>query len=181
VGLAIFTGGRRSVFLAYARVGFRGLGRPDSCLLPAGSCLLPASKEKVLKVARKKYRDGQREQRKMAAVIDQLNDFKRFRADILPELKKALDGGASPKQIRQLVQSYITARVANIALTDEDSGRALAAAKDLLDREEGRAVERSEQVHKFEKLREEEIDALLTSRLKELQDGDQEDGGDSPH
>jgi hypothetical protein len=62
-----------------------------------------------------------------------------------------------------------------IAMTDKDSGRALSAIKDILDRTQGRAVERTTTTHKFEKLKDEELDALLKSRLKEVADTDEEE------
>lgn len=99
-------------------------------------------------------------------IIDQLELFQEFQKEVLPMLQKDIKSGLSSKDLRKKYQSLLTARILTIALTDADSGKALAAAKDLVDREEGRATERHEQTHKFSDLKDDQLNALLLSKLK---------------
>ena len=106
-----------------------------------------------------------RNEYKMAKTIDDAREFDDFRQDVLPKIRKMLKDGKSTEEIIKFTESYAAARVATIALTDEDSGKALAAAKDLLDRSIGKAKERQEIEHKYSKLKPDEIDSLLLSKL----------------
>lgn len=113
----------------------------------------------------KKRRDGYKEQAAMARRIDELDEFEQYRQEILPLLRDAIKRKKTSKEIRALVQSYLTARIATIALTEQDSGKALAAARDLVDREEGKAVERKHIKHTLDELSDQELTALLQSEM----------------
>ncbi len=105
----------------------------------------------------------------MVRKLDALEKFEDFKADILPKLRKMMaKPGVTAEEILEFSKAYAVAKVATIAFSDEDNGRALAAAKDLIDRSIGKAKERVETEHRFGKLKDEELDALLTSRLKEV-------------
>lgn len=107
-------------------------------------------------------------QTKLAGQLDDLADFEEFKSDILPALRRDVKSGKSADELREKYKNIIVARQISIALTDEDSGKALSAARDLIDRLEGKAVERKAIAHKFEQLPDEQVDSLIEQRLKEL-------------
>lgn len=116
--------------------------------------------------------ENPQEERTIEALGD-LAEFERFQAEVLPKLRDAvLNKGASAKDILDMVQTVAAARLGTMVVTEQDSGKALAAIKDILDRTQGKATEKREISHKFEKLKEEELDALLQSRLNEVEDHD---------
>ena len=108
-----------------------------------------------------KYEDAQID------LIDKLTEFAQFQ-QLLPSLKEAVRSGKKASEILEDMAPYAAARIAAIATTEKDPGKALSAAKDLLDRVYGKATERRENVHKFENMKEEELDALLESKLREV-------------
>lgn len=107
------------------------------------------------------------EEDKMAKNLDDLDAFDQFRRDILPALRKQIADGASAEDVYRAYEAHLAARAITIALTETDSARALAAVKEALDRGKGKAVERQEHTHKYEKLKDEELDSLLLSKLDE--------------
>lgn len=111
----------------------------------------------------------------MAQRLDRRAAFEDFEDEILPKMRKMLREGRTAEEITAFAQAYAAARVVTIALSDADSGKALAAAKDVLDRTQGKAKERTETTHKFEKLKDEELDSLILSRLKEEGSDEDED------
>lgn len=111
----------------------------------------------------------------MVRGLDKLAAFEKFQEEILPKLQKMVAEGKSAPEIYEFAQSYAAARMVTEALTNPKASEAIVAVKDLLDRTQGKAKERQEVEHKFEKLKDEELDALLKSRLKEVQDGQADD------
>jgi hypothetical protein len=117
-----------------------------------------------------------RTEAQLARSLDKLAAFQDWSADILPRLRKMLaNPDVTPEDILEFSKAYAVAKVATIAFTDDDNARALSAAKDLLDRSLGKAKERQEVEHKFGKLKEEELDALIESRLAEASTADDAD------
>jgi hypothetical protein len=116
-----------------------------------------------------------RKEDEMIDAVDELREFQEFKKEILPVLRAEIKKGTSAEELYKKFESIAAARNVMIAMTDKDSGRALSAIKDILDRTQGRAVERTTTTHKFEKLKDEELDALLKSRLKEVADTDEEE------
>lgn len=105
---------------------------------------------------------------KQEDVTDQVLAYERFRTEIAPELQEMLLRGASDKEILSKYKSYAAAKILSIALTEDDAGKALAAAKDILDRSSGKAVERKKVEHSMADMEERDLDALLASELEEL-------------
>jgi hypothetical protein len=95
---------------------------------------------------------------------------------ILPILRQAMLEKWEPSKIRThpMIQCLLEAKKITIALQDPDAGKSLAAIRDVNDRVDGKPVERREQTHKYEKLRTEELDALLLSESASLDDMDKE-------
>lgn len=105
---------------------------------------------------------------KMVKAIDDLAEFQEFRTKLLPAIRTSLKDKQTPKEILELARSYAAARIALVMAMDPDNKTALAAAKDLLDRTEGKAIERKEFKHQLSQLKDEELDALLESKLKDV-------------
>jgi hypothetical protein len=132
------------------------------------------------------YKNRKKEyaKRKQERVLDKLAAFEEFEATVAPKLRQMLIDGATAEEVIDETAALAAARIATIAMTEMDSSKALAAAKDIIDRSKGKAVERRELSHKFDKLDDEALDALVISKLKEaaipvalIEEG--EDDGDS--
>lgn len=119
-----------------------------------------------------RYKSGQEEQDQAADALDAIAEFEDFRSTVLPKLQQKLKDGATPEELRKFAQSYLTARQITVALTSADESAALRAIDSLTHQNEGKPKERQEVEHKFGKMREEELDALLTARLKEAETSD---------
>jgi cysteinyl-tRNA synthetase len=108
------------------------------------------------------------QQKRQRDLHQALEDFDEFQNGILPKIRDALKAGKSSKEITEMARSMAAARIATIAATEPDAGKALAASRDILDRTEGKAVERKEIHHRLGQLKEDEIDALLISGLNDI-------------
>ena len=108
----------------------------------------------------------------MATVLDELTFFQEFKAELLPDLRKLITGGAPTKEILERARALATARLASLAALETDSRTALVAIKELMDRLDGKATERKEIKHSMEQLRDEELDALVMTAMKEAEDGE---------
>lgn len=100
-----------------------------------------------------------------AGDLDRLALFEEFEKDILPQLKADLRRGLSASEIYAKYASMAAARQVSIALTDPQSSVAQAAAKDILDRDQGKAKEKVEITGKLQKMSDDDLDALLMSKL----------------
>jgi hypothetical protein len=115
----------------------------------------------------KKPKNNNRQLRQQAQLHDDLAEFEEFRREILPMLRKDIEAGMSAEDMYAKYQAHAAARGITIAMTAADEGKALAAVKDILDRSQGRAIERKENVHRFDKLSDEELDAMLLTEMDE--------------
>jgi hypothetical protein len=108
----------------------------------------------------------------MARTLDKLAAYEDWKAEILPKLAAMLKDGKSSKEIRKFAQAYLTARQVTIALTSDDEQAALKAIDAVTHQNEGKPKERVEHKHRYESLKDEELDALLASKLAETTDED---------
>lgn len=113
---------------------------------------------------RSKFNSGQAEQSKMARNLDDLAAYEDFEDSVLPMLKQAVKEGWSPEKIYKMTAAHAAARSVSIALTEPDSGKALAGIKEVLDRSGGKATERREVKHEISNLSDAELDALIASQ-----------------
>jgi hypothetical protein len=104
----------------------------------------------------------------MVDVLDELTFFQEFKAELLPDLRKLIAGGAPTKDILERARALATARLASLAALETDSRTALVAIKELMDRLDGKATERKEIKHSMEQLRDEELDALVMTAMKDV-------------
>lgn len=111
------------------------------------------------------HKSGEQEQDSMAFVLDELLEFEKFRSEILPKIRQMLEDGKSPEEILEFGKAMAAAKMLTIALTETDSGKAITAAKDVLDRTGGKAKERIEHEHKLSKLKDEELDSVILSAI----------------
>ena len=109
---------------------------------------------------------------KTAEGMDLIADFEEFCAYLSPSIRRDLVKGMTEKQILEKYRPVAAARLASIAGTGKKEGVALAAAKDLLDRTAGKAVERKDVTHRLGQLPERELDALLLSEMEEMNEKD---------
>jgi flagellar biosynthesis chaperone FliJ len=115
---------------------------------------------------------GNSVEHRMCRALDELAEFEKFQDEILPELRADLKRGMSAEQIYAKYQAVVAARSVTIAVKEADSGKALTAAKDILDRCQGKAKERQEVEHKLSRLKDEELDSLIMSEMANVDEGD---------
>jgi hypothetical protein len=111
-----------------------------------------------------------------AQTLDELDDFREYKESLLPKLRHMVETNATPEEILKTVQSMAAAKLGTM-IARTDSKQTLAAIIEVLNRTVGKPTEKVESTHKFEKLKDQELDALLESRLKEATDSD----GDEKH
>ncbi len=120
-----------------------------------------------------------------ARSMDALAQYEAYREAIGDKIQKDIANGLTPEEIYKKYASLAAARVVTIATSPTtDSSTALAAAKDIADRTQGKAKERSEVTHKMQNMPEDQIDALIMSKLglTKEQEGDEDgtsDGSDN--
>lgn len=117
-----------------------------------------------------RYNSGKGNEGRMAQALDDLAEFESFRVDILPKIQAMMKAGKPAEEIYAFSQSYAAARGVSIAMTSKDEKTALAAIKEILDRGVGKAADRLEVTTRYEKLSDEELEALLVSQEQDLQD-----------
>lgn len=120
------------------------------------------------KIRTRRARDGQAQQRAMARTIDEIAAYEQFKQEILPALRADLAAGRKPAELREKYSAMLTARAITIALSDSDAGKAMTAIRDLQDRHEGKAKETKEISHRLKDLPEEQLDAVLDTKMREL-------------
>jgi hypothetical protein len=118
---------------------------------------------------RPRKKSGDANQTWLANQVDDKNAIMSFAESWLPLIRKAHKEGWSADDVMRHMESAAALRVAAEMMTPGAVG--LAAAKDMLDRSKGKAVERKEVAHRLGKLPEQELDALLVSKLAALEDG----------
>lgn len=130
-----------------------------------GKRIRPAKTQKIISEQKNNSED------RMAWLLDCARDFEDFR-ELLPALKKDLKAGLTAAELRQKYLPFAQARQINAILTSDDALKAAEQANKLIDREEGRAVERKQVTHQFENLSDDELDAVLRSELSDIEDED---------
>lgn len=111
-----------------------------------------------------------RVQDSVAHLVQDLVDFEDFKSTVLPAIRRDITAGMTAKELREKYSALVQARLLTEALTSQDSKSAITAAKDITDRVDGRATEKKEVTHKFDKLSDEELDAVIKSEEADLDD-----------
>lgn len=113
-----------------------------------------------------KVKFGQEKQ--LASNIDELAAFEEFKLKFAPEVRKMLLSGKTDVDILKKFKSLGAARLIQIIGTGQDT-QALGAIRELFDRLDGKAPVKTENTHKFQKLPDAELDAVLESQIKGLE------------
>ena len=118
----------------------------------------------------KKYRKktGEANQQWLAATVDDKAAIFSFAEKMMPVIRRAHEKGLTAEQVLESIESLAALRVATELASEGATG--LAAAKDILDRRMGKAKETKEIAHRLGKLPEQELDALLVSKLAALEE-----------
>lgn len=107
----------------------------------------------------------------MHALIDG-EIFRAFQAKILASLKEDLMNGMKAEDIFKKYEPQAAAALVSALL---DPKNVVTASEKILDRTQGKAVQKVDSTHRLEKLKDSELDSFLTSRLKELTGADDSD------
>lgn len=111
---------------------------------------------------------GHDRQERAASLMDDLAEFEKFKQEVLPELRADLRAGMTAQEIMKKYSALAAARTITTVALEVDSGKALAAAKDVLDRADGKPKERVEHMHRYDESTDDEIDALVLARAQEI-------------
>lgn len=117
-------------------------------------------------MARPPFRNGS--EHRMISALDKLKAYERFQELLLPTVIKDLEAGLTVDEILKKNAHLAAARLVSTAIAGEDAGKATAAAKEVLDRVQGKATERKEVTHKLDKLPDDQLDALLLTELEDM-------------
>lgn len=101
----------------------------------------------------------------MTTKLDLAAEFEKFRELMPDRLKKDLLDGMSAKQLYKKYAALAAARTIAISLSEADSAKALAASKEVMDQAEGKVTTRTEVTHKMGEVPEEQLDAIIMSKL----------------
>lgn len=107
-------------------------------------------------------------------IVQEMEALETFRTQFLKTIRQDLALGLSPMEIIEKNKDLIKLRTLTTALSAADDGKALSAAKDLLDRLEGKAKENKEIIHRLDKLPDEEFDSLLASEIAKISSDEDE-------
>ena len=106
----------------------------------------------------------------MVRSLDKLAQYERF-VELIPEaLRKDVLNGMKPNEILHKYNNVVAARMVALAMTEKDPSKAFSMMKDVLDRTEGKAIERKQIQHALHQVSDQEFDALLASDLEDLED-----------
>lgn len=103
-----------------------------------------------------------------ASSLDSLAEYEEFREMFLPAIRKALLKGWSGETILKHFKPIMMARLVQLGAIGGESA-SLTAIKEILDRTDGKAVQKTENIHKLGKLPDEELDAILATKVAQLQ------------
>ncbi len=117
---------------------------------------------------RRKQLGGAGATHKMTSTLDDLREFEEYQT-ILKTLRRDIKSGMTEAQLAKKYAPMAQARIISDMLTSDNAPAALAAARDLLDRVNGKATEKQEVTHRLEKLSDNELDALIKSEEEDLE------------
>lgn len=98
--------------------------------------------------------------------------FRDYQSKILKAVREDLLNGMSADQIFKKYEAHAAAALVSQMINPMT---AVSAAEKVLDRTQGKPTQKTESTHRFEKLKDAELDSFLTSRLEELKTSSDED------
>ncbi len=106
------------------------------------------------------------EEWRMCSALDHLSDFERYDQDVLPILQRAVSESWPSTRIRKELASFSQALVVQQGLAGNvNRSSQIAAIRDVLDREEGKAVKQQTSTHLYAKMTKAELAALVYQKL----------------
>lgn len=108
---------------------------------------------------------------KLVRGLDQLAAYQNYRDNVSPYIQRALEEGWSHEKILASFTELAAAKLVQLALNGTGKEQ-MSALKELLDRTQGRPVEKLEVKGKLEQLSEKELDSLLMTKLAKLEGED---------
>jgi hypothetical protein len=121
-----------------------------------------SAKERRIR-AKKAHRENQ-----TVAILQEVREFQEFRDSLLPVLRADLKNGTPAKEILEKVKALAAARLGHIMMTENDSGKALSAISQVLDRTDGKAKESVKHTHQLEELPSQQLESLLATEIATL-------------
>lgn len=113
---------------------------------------------------------GQKTQDSMARSLDHLARYDEFFNKIAPKLERMVLDGKGATDIYKIGEAQMAARLLTIAMTEKDPEIAMKAIKEAHDRSLGKSKETLQVNTRYEKLSDEELDALLISETEQAKD-----------
>lgn len=104
----------------------------------------------------------------MTRAIDTLSEFEEFQTDVLPVLRQLIKSKATTGEMVETARPLLVAMLTSMAFSNEDDKLRAQIAKDLIQMIDGKPTEKKEFTHKLGKLKDEEVDALLLTKLREV-------------
>lgn len=105
----------------------------------------------------------------MARRLDKLAEYEEFTNKVAKPLRKLLLEGKSDTEIIKHFKGYLGARLMHVIMTSRNDNITLNAIREAMDRVEGKPVAKVQNTHKFEKLSEAELDAVIESEIRSLE------------
>jgi hypothetical protein len=118
-----------------------------------------------MKPKKKVRRTGYGQQNKLNGKIDD-QAFREYQAKVLRSIREDLLAGMTAEQIFKKYEAHAAAALVSSMINPQT---VVAAAEKVLDRTQGKPLQKTEQTHKYSKLKDDELDALLKSRFTELE------------
>lgn len=87
---------------------------------------------------------------------------------ILKSIRTDINSGMKEAELAKKYAPLAQARIISDMLTSDNVPAALAAAKDILDRVNGKSTEKKEVMHRFKDMSDKELDAVLKSEEEDL-------------
>ena len=107
-----------------------------------------------------------------ASSIDDLALYDSLFSGALRSLKEDIAGGMDAITLAKKYAALAQARIVTTALTEQDSGKALAASQDIVNRAHGKAVENKNIKHALADSSDSELDAIINSKLTALNESE---------
>ena len=111
---------------------------------------------------------GRKEENSRLEMVHDIMKYKGFIKDVPEELRKVILEGRDAPHIYKKFSNLAAVRAIQIIMTNPDDKIALAAAKEILDRQYGRATERKHIKHELEDASDDHLRAILASETTDL-------------
>lgn len=101
--------------------------------------------------------------------LDELSEYEKFKAELLPAIRKDLASGMDAKELLKKYQAYAASSLLTTALMGTSASDRTAAAKYIIDQGSGKATENKKIEHRLQEIPENQLDSLIFSELEEVE------------